>query len=261
MTWNSGPSVFRGDAIQDALQCGDLTQQDIDDRARGVGHNYLHCDAQCAHFTQVLSLVKHAIDSKIPFNQTEEGEPDPDRVLLRRTSTSSIVLLKNEEVNGHKLLPIQFEKLKGRTRTRDERAKVAVIGPNADQARFSGGGSASLQPSYTRTPLQGINDIISTHGWNADVYYTPGVNAEKYRPLIDSLIRLPDNSDVGGQFRFWKGKPSKTFLDLNVDWNESLSEDVFWAPTASSSLVHFTDDFVCFLISLVLSPSSLIASS
>lgn len=34
--WNSGPSVHRGRVIADALLCGKLLQQDIDDRARGV---------------------------------------------------------------------------------------------------------------------------------------------------------------------------------------------------------------------------------
>lgn len=181
-------------------------------------------------------MVKHAVDSGIPFNKKEEA-PDDDvtYALLRRASASSVVLLKNNEVNGNKLLPIPFS----------TDLKIAVIGPNAKQAMISGGGSASLRPTYTISPLQGVKNIVAELGGNPDtqVFCSPGIDTQKYTPLVDSLIRLPDDTDAGGKFEFWNTSPDDSYLNTDASLYEELPAVTWWT-TASSSYAFLADGVV-----------------
>ena len=70
--------------------------------------------------------------------------------LARQVTRESIVLLKNDEIDGRKLLPLDKTQI-----TSDH--KLAVIGPSADEwflDWYSG------IPPYAVTPLQGIRDAV-----------------------------------------------------------------------------------------------------
>jgi beta-glucosidase len=69
------------------------------------------------------------------------------RALLRDAVARGSVLLRNEEG----LLPLDRAALRS----------VAVIGPNAATARIQGGGSASVFPATTVTPLEGIRAALA----------------------------------------------------------------------------------------------------
>src|SRR5699024_5061879 len=71
-----------------------------------------------------------------PDDTVEEALDRPaDRELIRRAGAEGMVLLKNTGV-----LPLT------------DTQRLAVIGPNADVARFGGGGSSEVIPHYTVTP-------------------------------------------------------------------------------------------------------------
>lgn len=63
-------------------------------------------------------------------------------MLMRRLAAETIVLLKNKG----DVLPLHTESL----------SSVAVIGGNAKGNTLSGGGSASLKPSFFVSPYEGI---------------------------------------------------------------------------------------------------------
>jgi len=83
------------------------------------------------------------LDAVIPKLNTELNSPK-HKELARRVSEEGIVLLKNKK----NLLPLDLSKIKS----------VAVIGPNATVARLGGGGSATVSPFYTVSPLDGIRN-------------------------------------------------------------------------------------------------------
>ena len=56
--------------------------------------------------------------------------------------------------------------------------KVAVLGPNAAVARTLGGGSATVFPPYTVSPLDGLRAAL-----DAEVTYAPGVSAYTRLPV------------------------------------------------------------------------------
>lgn len=65
---------------------------------------------------------------------------------MRRLAAESIVLLKNQGA----VLPIRTKEVK----------KIAIVGGNAKAIVISGGGSASLKPSYFTTPYDGIVNAL-----------------------------------------------------------------------------------------------------
>lgn len=97
----------------------------------------------------------------------ESGE---DAQLMRDVASSGIVLLKNEG----SILPLSAAKLK----------KVAIVGGNAKALVLSGGGSASLKPSYFISPYDGI---VKALGPNVEVTYTEGARGEsQFVPKLET---------------------------------------------------------------------------
>ncbi|KAM3565920.1 hypothetical protein ARSEF4850_001069 [Beauveria asiatica] len=116
-----GPSRFRGDALQFNVSTGKPFIHHIDDRVR-----------------QVLNLVKKVSSLPIQENGPETTLNTPETAaLLRKIGNERIVLLKNDD----NILPFSKEK------------KTLVLGPNAKEATYHGGGSAALRAYYAVTPL------------------------------------------------------------------------------------------------------------
>lgn len=63
---------------------------------------------------------------------------------------------------------------------------IAVIGPDAKAAVISGGGSASLAPSYTVTPFDAITEVAhEVLGLKPEsIKYARSGNAHKWTPLF-----------------------------------------------------------------------------
>lgn len=139
---------MRGVAVQRALVGEKLFQEDVDACVRKVILSTIHTPRYLRPpFSQILEMVKIAYDSGIPFDKPEELLDTPEvRTLLRRACADATVLLKNEK----NLLPLKPS------------GKIAIIGPNAKHAVISGGGSASLRPTYTVSPLAAVLGSSST---------------------------------------------------------------------------------------------------
>ena len=74
------------------------------------------------------------------------ADSEEDKVLMRKLAGESIVLLKNRDAT----LPLRTHSLK----------KIAIVGGNAKALILSGGGSASLKPSYFVSPYDGIANAL-----------------------------------------------------------------------------------------------------
>jgi beta-glucosidase len=76
--------------------------------------------------------------------------------------------------------------------------RIALIGPNAEVARTMGGGSATVYPPYTVSPLEGLR-AAGLH-----VTYAPGVYPLDRVPAARApwLLR-PDRSGAGAEVRFY----------------------------------------------------------
>lgn len=175
-----GPSYIRGKLINQALGCGKLSPTDVDARVR-----------------EVLKLVKKVQPLGIPENAEETTIDSPETAAtLRALSSNGLVLLKNE---GN-VLPFNKEKT------------TAVIGPNAAYAAFCGGGSASLQPYYAVSPLEGIRSKVP------EAKYELGAPGWKSVPLMSRVTKTTD-----GQI----GLTMKVFLEPASVTSRKAVDEVF----------------------------------
>lgn len=176
-----GPSRFRGSALSHAVTSTKVKSEQLNERVRAV--------LRLVNQTRKSGVLEAAPEKKL--NREE------DQRLLRQVSAESIVLLKNE----NDILPFQKTK------------KIAVIGPNSKIATISGGGSASLRPYYTVTPLEGILNQAS-----AEVQFAQGVYGHQSLPQIGNLLKTVCG-EIGFTLKVYNEPPeaaSRTLLEERI---------------------------------------------
>ena len=164
-----GPKGPWGDALVAAVHAGRVPEAAIDDK--------------------VLRLLRLAarvgaldgVEPAAPARPVAAGEVAAE---LRATAAAGFVLARNE--GG--LLPLDRSGLR----------RVAVIGPNAATVRTLGGGSATVFPPYTVSPLEGVRAAL---GPDVEVVHSPGVRSHTRIPVASpALLRLPDGNGPGPRF-------------------------------------------------------------
>jgi beta-glucosidase len=147
---------WRFEKITAALKEGTITQEDVDLAAENA-----------------LTLVERVKGDDMSDELSErEDNREETRELIREAGIQGLTLLKNDGA----VLPVDPEK-----------AKVAVIGPNANRAIAGGGGSASLNPYYTTLPLDSIRKAASQ-----EVEYAVGCHINKWLPVASPLCKAKD---------------------------------------------------------------------
>jgi beta-glucosidase len=108
------------------------------------------------------------------------GEYDKQeyRQLAREAADEAIVLLKND----NDILPLDRRNLKS----------IVIIGPNAAQARITGGGSSQVKPYYSVAPLDGIRHFC---GSSPEIIYEPGCFIHKNTPAFSPEYFTTDDAD------------------------------------------------------------------
>ncbi|KAK7919938.1 hypothetical protein PG985_007960 [Apiospora marii] len=164
-----GPPRMRGPNLLVSMGNRKVSQHALNDRVR-----------------QLLRLANRVAPVGFRDDAPEEAVHDtPEtRALLRELAVAGIVLLKNDNA----VLPL------------DKTKSVAVMGPNAQLAAYAGGGSASLRPTYTTTPYEGIRQHAS------DVRYTLGAHGYKQLPALSRMSTREDGAP-GMTCRFYNEPP------------------------------------------------------
>jgi beta-glucosidase len=141
-----GPSGPWGDALVAAVRAGDVPEASVDDKV-----------------LRLLRLAARvgALDGGPGTASAAPWHADQIRAELRAAAAAGFVLARNEPpvTDGEPLLPLNAGTLRS----------VAVLGPNAVVARTLGGGSATVFPPYTVSPLVGLHmalgpDVRIEHG-------------------------------------------------------------------------------------------------
>lgn len=153
-----GPGVFFGNALMQAVRDGEVSEAVIDEKVRKLFETM----QRAGRFDAPDDTVESALD-----------RPE-DRALLRRAGAEAMVLLRNEG----DVLPLRGYK------------RLAVIGPNADVARFGGGGSSEVLPHYMVTPLEGIRAAA-----DAEIVFARGSVPYTMLPAIPQRL-IPSGFDV-----------------------------------------------------------------
>ncbi|WP_309386272.1 glycoside hydrolase family 3 C-terminal domain-containing protein [Cerasicoccus frondis] len=191
-----GPGkVLTPERLQEALDSGLIDEEEITRRFERLVSLYQKCE---------------------PARKDEQYSPPEldsprHRNIARRTAEESITLLKNDDA----VLPFDRTKIK----------RLAVIGPNAANARLGGGGSASVSPFYAISPLEGIRALL---GEEVEVLSAEGCSMGSNLPTVHSDYLSPADGEFGQGLmaeyfqveNFLNGKPPcATQIDAQIDFS------------------------------------------
>lgn len=188
---------FMGEKLFEAVKKGQVPESQIEDMARRV----LRVIFKAGLFDEPTAAYGGLAN-------TQER-----RNLAKTVAEKSIVLLKNEG----SLLPLK----------KNQFSSIAVIGPNANVARMSGGGSGNNPGHYGISPMQGIVAMLKDQG--TQVSYERGIAETKLEiPVVPSEMLFPPDGNPGKNGlwaeyfnnRDLTGEPVLTRLEkqINFDW-------------------------------------------
>ena len=160
-----GPAVHMGERLLAAVEAGEVPVAALDDKVR-----------------RQLRLLLRTGRLDAPERAPERPPPPAHAALARRAASRGMVLLRNE--GG--LLP-----LAGPAAPR----RVALIGPNAVQPAFQGGGSSQVNPAAPVPPEAGLRAAFP----DAELRVAQGCSAARYLPLPDpERCRVERDADRRG---------------------------------------------------------------
>lgn len=166
-----GPPVHSGPRAAERVRAGELDESVLDVAVR-----------------RLLSTMERLGVLDLTERAEERSEDRPEhREVLRRAAREAIVLLRNDDVDGAPVLPLDASQLR----------RVAVIGPNADVPAALGGGSAAVNPHHVSTVLDGLRAAL---GDDVELVHEIGVTSSKTAAPVDRRrIRpaLTEQGDVG----------------------------------------------------------------
>ena len=158
-----GPARFFNDALVDAVNKDEVELEVINDKVR-----------------RILKVIDRSGTFEKPFTLTGNTTHILEhRHLAREVAQEAIVLLKNND----DILPLDIDKIKS----------IAVIGPNADEARIQGGGSAAVNPYSAVTPLESIRQKC---GDSVEIHYEIGCRNNRLTLSLSTEYLCPS---VGGK--------------------------------------------------------------
>jgi len=155
-----GPTSPWGEALVAAVRAGEVDGARIDD-----------------HALRILRLAARvgALDGA-PTPTVTVMSDDEVVAELRAAAAAGMVLVRNDGI-----LPLAPASV----------SSIAVIGPNAEAARTQGGGSATVYPARTVSPVDGLRAAFP----GASVVVLPGVRPHTRASVArDTLVRRPDGT-------------------------------------------------------------------
>ena len=151
-----GPTRDRGERLVAAVEAGRVGRETVRTRARNV--------------LRLIERVGGFADPSMPEERAVDAPAH--RRLIRDIGAAGAVLLKNDG-----LLPLD----KGSV------GAVAVIGPNAAEARVMGGGSAQINAHYRVSPLDGVRAVLA--GSNR-VVHARGAGNDRLIARVDGPVEV-----------------------------------------------------------------------
>jgi beta-glucosidase len=157
-----GPSTLRGDQLW------------------GMVYNWLISESAvdaCARRVLGLALKTGRMDGPRPAGALNTPE---HQALARQLADESITLLKNDGI-----LPLDTGSIRS----------IAVIGPNANECRYGGGGSSFFYPPYAISPLAGLQARL---GESVALHFAPGCDNFHTPPSLPPAWLTPSQGEGRG---------------------------------------------------------------
>ncbi|WP_280425670.1 beta-glucosidase family protein [Nocardia carnea] len=159
-----GPPYLWGEPLAAAVRAGEIAESAIDDKVRRI-----------LRFAQRVGALDGTPQATPVFSDEQAQD------LVRRVAAQAMVLVRN---NG--VLPLNSD------------TTVALLGPSAGEPRFLGGGSATVIPGHTTTPVEGLTGRLP-------LTHTAGVHlSEDLVPAPLAIMTDPETGEPGLSARYLK---------------------------------------------------------
>jgi beta-glucosidase len=156
-----------GDDLVAAVRAGDVSEQAVDAKVRRI---------------LLLAARVGALDGVAPAASPPAPVAAPEIAdRLRAAAAAGTVLLSNPRG----VLPLAVDTL----------TRVTVLGPNAVQARTQGGGSATVHPPYTVSPLDGLRTALEGR---AELVHVLGTRVVTGLQTVDWEVAIDPHSGRAG---------------------------------------------------------------
>lgn len=160
----------------------------------------------------VLDLVEKTRSAGVPEDADEWENNTPEvRAMNRQAAAESIVLLRN----ASRILPIQNP------------GRVVVIGPNACEDLFCGGGSSTVFPYYYVSAFDGIKNALADKNPSHDLDFAQGCYKHELLPLL-STDSAPGHRGLSLEF-------------YDRDFTQSLDAKKVWETHSQTWRLVFID--------------------
>ncbi len=182
-----GPAKYYGQLLVEAVRTWQLDESVVDEAARRM-------------LRMIVRSGQMDAPARIPAGAVNTPE---HQALARALAEQSITLLKNDG----ELLPLRDVK------------SIAVIGPNAAEARIGGGGSSYLEPPYAVSPLAGL---LARLGETVEITYAEGCDNYASPPVLPSALLTPAQGAGPGLWAEYfnntelAGEPEATTLEAKL---------------------------------------------
>jgi len=156
-----GRGHWYGQKLRDAVEAHEVEDDDLDSIASDV----------------IVALERTGVLDGVGAEKEQPLDRPADRALVREAAVAGTVLLRNDGV-----LPLDPREI----------SSIAVIGPNALNAKIMGGGSAAVASYRAVSPFDALQDRV---GDSVDVGYAAGCDINRFtpalsRPMLDSDVKL-----------------------------------------------------------------------
>jgi beta-glucosidase len=203
-----GPDGPWGTALVKAVEAGDIDESVVDRKV-----------------LRILRLAER-VGALAGTTPAEPVHVEDGPAFVREAAAEGMVLLENRSVDGAPVLPWDAAAL----------GSVAVIGDNAANARTQGGGSATVLPAYTVSPLAGLRASLP------DAHLTYSVGAVSQTGLADlplDQLTNPVTGASGARVRFVDESGAELFAEDRLK-----TAPLVWfggaAPISDSASVELT---------------------
>lgn len=171
--------IWRSGRLVEAVKSGKLTMEEI--------------DARVAKMLEVRERTKPS-----HRDEPETSVPSDETIkVIRDLAAGGIVLLKND----NNALPIKSP-------------KIALIGEFAKDPVVTGGGSASCNPQYKKSPHTALEEVF---GAAADVRYAQGVRTRRIIPMAPKDMLRAENGQAGVDVKYFNDGSSEPVLTEQLD--------------------------------------------
>ncbi len=181
-------------AILQEIEQGNFTEEELDNRVGRI----------------LAAIIKSKSLDNDKSGLNAEWDTPRHHTIARKAAEEAIVLLQNKG----SVLPLDIKDMK----------KVAVIGPNAREARLGGGGSASVTACRTVSPLDGIKKYCLDP---VRILFEEGCGMKGDMPIIysqylSSMDGIHPGQGLKGEYfmgKELKGDPVLVRIDDKIDFS------------------------------------------